>query len=61
MFSSTSPKRWHPAQFTRAQRIAPECGAVVILNQPLENKDLLVEVCRTKGARCYEIYSEQQS
>lgn len=56
MSSSASSKLWHPAQFTRGEIIGPKSCAVVILNQPLENKDLLIGVCSIKGAQYYEIY-----
>lgn len=44
-------KHWQPAQFTlaseRFSRSVPLRGhAVVILNQPLSNKELLVQICR---------------
>lgn len=60
MSSSSGCKLWRPAQFTRRERIPPKSCAVVILNQPLENKDLLVEVCSIKGAPHHEDHREQQ-
>lgn len=60
MSSSSSCKLWRPAQFTPGERIPPKSCAVVILNQPLENKDLLVGVCSIKGAQHHEIHREQQ-
>ncbi|MCJ1268183.1 hypothetical protein MMC22_008069 [Lobaria immixta] len=52
--SLKGPSRiWRPAQFTRGEAMLdtmlPKSCAVVILNQPLENKDLLVGVCGTKA------------
>lgn len=50
-----SPKTWHPARFTHGglgdEPVGPAVSRqhiVIILNNPLEDKDLLVSIC-TKG------------
>ena len=52
MTQDQSPKLWHPARFTHGGSDDEPFGpavvmqhAVIILNNPLENKDLLVDVC----------------
>lgn len=39
-------KEWHPAFFTGNDLFSPENIAVLILNQPLENKELLLKTCK---------------
>ena len=55
MVQDQSPKLWQPARFTHggihtsdAELIGPDVTkehAVIILNNPLENKELLVDIC----------------
>ena len=55
MPQNQNPKLWHPARFTHggsrvSDHESSEPGidsqhTVIILNNPLENKDLLVDVC----------------
>ena len=55
MGQDQTPKRWHPARFIHSrirssgdEPFGPEVikqHAVIILNNPLENKKLLVDVC----------------
>lgn len=55
MVQDQKPKLWHPARFTHGGMAASSNGpfgpnamkqhAVIILNNPLENKTLLVDVC----------------
>lgn len=46
-----SLKTWKPSQFTLGEHGSTTPCAVVILNQPLENRDLFVGVC-TRGTLC---------
>ena len=58
MVQDQKPKLWHPARFTHGVMDGSGNGpigsdamkqhAVIILNNPLENKTLLVDVC-TEG------------
>ncbi len=55
MFQDQEPKSWHPARFTHGgirgsgdEIISPSVTGqhgVIILNNPLKNKDLLADVC----------------
>lgn len=55
MAHDQGPKTWHPARFTHGgsgDELFGPAGfrqhVVIILNNPLEDKDLLVDIC-TKG------------
>lgn len=57
--NSSAVKRWTPARFlsSKARDVQPENPyAVIILNQPIDNKDLLVEVCRGGNAPLVQLF-----
>lgn len=48
MSSNENSKKWNPARYTEGYRNSSSSSnkyALVILNQPLENKSLLIKLC----------------